>query len=105
MTKRVLARRRSCDLQLEISDGELKWTRIEYVPQDLLDRLASARNQERRAPMGDSHGSWVKVAEIPLSLALQHIPMPDWEDRKAWKKLLDDPDYRAFRTDGNHRKF
>lgn len=87
-------------------DGNtLKWTNNEWVPTDLLDRLAAERNLEKRAPMGDSHGSWQKVAEIPVALLLDRIPFDAWGDDRAMAKVLNDPDLRAFRADGNHRRF
>jgi hypothetical protein len=102
---RLLSRRPNADIYTEVSDGELRWATVEYVTDDLLQRLASSRNLNRRAPTGDKHGSWQKVAEVPLSIVLQHIPMPDWEDRKAWKKMLDNPDFSKFRADGPHRRY
>lgn len=75
------------------------------IPTSFLDRLAAQRNAGGRAPMGDSHGAYQKVAEIPLALLFEKIPPDQWEDQKALAKLLNDPDLRKFRTDGLHRRF
>jgi hypothetical protein len=87
-------------------DGDTRRVWNTYsIPHKQLDAFKAQRNQNRRAPLGDSDGAWVKCAEIPLSLLLQKIPPDAWGDEKALAKLLDDPEWRAFRTDGEHRRF
>jgi hypothetical protein len=88
-----------------LMDGQMmRWSTSEWISQEFLDRLKAMRDQERRAPMGDSTGCWQKVAEIPVSFLLNRIPADAWDDQKAIGSLLNDPDLRAFRTDGNHRR-
>lgn len=102
---RLLRKTKTSALYTEVDGETLRWATTEWVSQRLLDELKASRNQNKRAPIGDRHGSWQKVAELPLSLVLQKIPMPDWEDTRAWKKLVNDPDLRYFRADGEHRRF
>ena len=90
---------------IERDGNTLQWATSEWVPNDLLDKLAAQRNMENRAPLGDSHGAWQKCAEIPLTILLQKIPFDAWGDERAMAKVLNDPDLRAFRCDGNHRRF
>ena len=86
-------------------DGKmLRWATAEWVSQEFLDRCKAMRDQERRAPRGDSTGCWQRVAEIPASLLFEKIPPDAWADDAAMNRLLNDPDLRAFRTDGNHRR-
>lgn len=88
-----------------LMDGSMmRWATSEYISQEFLDRCKSMRDQERKAPRGDSHGGWMKCAEIPVSFLLSRIPADAWDDQKAIGSLLNDPDLRAFRTDGNHRR-
>lgn len=91
---------------VEVADGRLRWATTQLIPERFLDRLQAERAAApRRAPLGDAHGAWQKVGELPLALVLQHIPPDAWEDGKAWSRLLDDRDLRRFRADGDHRRF
>lgn len=86
-------------------DGKmLRWATSERVSQEFLDRLKTMRDQERRAPMGDSTACWQKVCEIPAALLFEKIPPDAWGDEKAMARLLNDPSLRAFRCDGSHRR-
>ena len=88
-----------------LMDGRMmRWATSEWVSTEFLDRLKGMRDQERRAPMGDATGAWQRVAEIPAALLFDKIPPDAWADEKAIGRLLNDPDLRAFRTDGNHRR-
>jgi hypothetical protein len=89
--------------KFEFERNVLKWATSEYVSQEFLDLLAAQRNMEQRAPLGDSHGGYQKVAEIPASMLFDKIPPDAWDDKKAVNRILNDPDLRAFRTDGTHR--
>lgn len=75
------------------------------IPTSFLDARAEERKRATRAPLGDHHGAWQKVAEIPLALLFSKIPVDAWEDQAALAKLLNDPDMRNFRSDGDHRQF
>lgn len=81
----------------------MKWATSHWVSSEFLDRLKDMRDQERRAPMGDRTGCWQKVAEVPAALLFDKIPPDAWADEKAIGKFLNSSDFRAFRTDGNHR--
>lgn len=86
-------------------DGQMmRWATSERVSQEFLDRIEQERNLERKAPRGEATSCMQKVAEIPFSLLISKIPPDAWDDDKAINKLLNDPDLRAFRTDGNHRR-
>ena len=88
-----------------LMDGNmLRWATSEWVSTEFLDRLKDMRDQERRAPMGDSTGCYQKVAEIPAALLFDKIPPDAWADEKAIGRLLNDPDLKYFRCDGNHRR-
>ena len=89
--------------KFELEGKIMKFATSEWVSQEFLDLLASMRNQEKRAPLGDSHGGYQKVAEIPASMLFDKIPPDAWDDKKAVNRILNDPDMRAFRTDGTHR--
>ena len=89
--------------RFEIENKIMKWATSEWVSQDFLDLLASERNLERRAPLGDAHGAWQKVATIPTNLLFDKVPPEALDDTKAINRFLNDSDVRAFRTDGNHR--
>lgn len=88
------------------SDGHTTQVWNTYaIPTKALDRNADLRKLNRRAPLGDSHGAYQHVAELPLALVLSQIPPELWEDEKEWKKLLNSGEYRFFRVDGDHRTF
>jgi len=75
------------------------------IPESFLAARAAERAAAGRAPLGDSHGAWQKIAEIPLALLFSRIPVDAWEDQDALAKVLNDPDLRKFRSDGDYRKF
>ena len=84
-------------------DGQtMRWATAEWMSQEFLDRMARLRNLERKAPRGDSHGGWQKVAEVPFTWLINKVP--ELEDEKAVAKLLNDFDYRQLRCDGTHRR-
>lgn len=39
-----------------------------------------------------------------MALLIQHLPFDAWGDEKAVAKVLNNPEVRFFRTDGNHRR-
>jgi hypothetical protein len=80
------------------------------ISQSFLDARAAERAHARdmnggRAPRGDSHGAWTKIAEIPLNLLMTKIPPDSWEDQAALRKLINDPDFAHFRSDVEKRTF
>jgi hypothetical protein len=86
-------------------DGDLmQWATSEVISHTFLDACKQMRDLERKAPRGESTSCMQKVAEIPFSLLISKIPPDAWDDDKAIARLLNDPDLRAFRTDGNHRR-
>lgn len=88
-----------------LMDGQMmRWSTSEWISQEFLDRLKVMRNMERKAPMGDSHGGWMKCAEVPVAWLLNKLPPDAWDDQKAVARLLNDPDVRYFRCDGSHRR-
>lgn len=95
------------DVQLEpasIGKHRIRLQQTTAIPRAFLDARAEERKAAGRAPLGDSHGAWQKVAEIPLSLLFAKIPPDAWQDERALNKLLNDPDLRFFRSDGEHRR-
>ena len=80
----------------------MRWATAEYVTEAFLAKMARLRNLERRAPRGDGHAAWQKVAEIPYNWLFSKVP--ELEDHKAVAKLLNDSDYRKLRCDGTHRR-
>lgn len=90
---------------IEATADEVRWATRTYVTDDLLARNAEGRKANRRAPLGDAHGAWQKVADVPLALIFEKIPHDAWEDKKAWAKVLNDPEVRYFRADGDYRRF
>ena len=88
--------------KIVLDDQMLRWATSERVTQEFLDRMARLRNLERKAPRGDSHGSWQKVAEVPYNWLFAKVP--ELEDEKAVARLLNNFDYRKLRCDGTHRR-
>lgn len=86
-------------------DTVYRWATTARISGKFLEWVAESRNQNKRAPLGDSHGAWQKVAEIPMTLFLEKLPPHAWEDKAAVRKLVNDPDLRLFRTDGDYRTF
>lgn len=102
MAKRTLFTTPHKRVEIDIDEmaGVARWGVTEQV-----DPLLLKRNHERgavtgRAPLGDSHGAWVKCAEIPMSMLFEKLPPEAWEDQKALARILNDPENRAFRCDG-----
>lgn len=89
--------------KIELDGQMMKWATSEWVCQEFLDKLQDLRNAGGRAPLGDSHGAWQKIAEVPFNLLADKIPVEAWEDQKAIAKVLNDRDLRYFRTDGDFR--
>jgi hypothetical protein len=102
---RYVRERQGSKTIVEANGDEVRWSTNEWISDDFLARLKHTRDQERRAPLGDSHGAWQKVAEIPLSLLMQKLPPEAWEDKRALAKIVNDADLKYFRADGNHRRF
>lgn len=87
-------------------DGKMmKWSTSEWISTEFLDRLKQMRDMERKAPRGESTGCWQKCMELPISFLFERIPVDAWGDEKAIAKMVNDSSLRAFRVDGNHRKF
>ena len=89
--------------KVELENNIMRWATSEWVSQEFLDLLAQERNLEKRAPLGDKHGAWQKVATVPTTMLFDKVPPDALEDDKAINRWLNDADMRAFRTDGNHR--
>jgi hypothetical protein len=87
-----------------VSGDELRWAVVEYVPQDLTDRLARSRSLELKMPLGDPENVWIKVAEYPLTWLNAQVPMSAWDDRKAMaRRVVNNRDYRRLRADSDTR--
>lgn len=102
---RMVRERAGARTVIEMDDQMIRWATTPRITQAFLDSLAASRNLNRRAPLGDSHGAWQKVAEIPVSYLMGKLPPDAWEDRKALSKIIGDRDVRKLRTDGDHRTF
>lgn len=90
---------------IEMDNQMVRWATTPRITQEFLDRLGDQRKQNRRAPLGDKHGAWQKVCELPVSWLMGKIPPDAWEDRRAIAKLINDRDVRGLRTDGDGRTF
>lgn len=78
-------------------DGKVHIRNHQVVTDDLLKRCAAGRaDNSRIAPLGDRHGAFRKVGEVPLSFAIGRIPPDAWNDEKAWDRLL--TEYEAFKA-------
>jgi hypothetical protein len=89
------------------------------IPQSFLDerqreQQAALANNHGRAPVGDKHGAWQKVAEIPLSLLMQRAPEAfaeagragfSFADQDKLRKLINDSDFKKLRSDVPERTF
>lgn len=90
---------------IEATGNEVRWATQTWVPNVFLDQNAQRRAMAMRA-LSDSKGGWQRLADhIPLNQLYEWIPKPvDWQDWKYLCKKLNDPDYRKYRTDGDHRR-
>ena len=79
--------------------------RTTAIPRTFLDARAEERKRGGRAPLGDDGLAMQKVAEVPLAWLFAKLPPDAWEDQNKLRKLLNDPEFRFFRSDGDHRKF
>ena len=61
-------RRQGAATKVLLDDKMLRWATAEWMSQEFLDRMASCAISERKAPRGDSHAGWQKVAEVPHKL-------------------------------------
>lgn len=55
--------------------------------------------------LGNTQNHQVKVAEIPATVyydLVKRLGEPRHDNMKAWKRWLNDPDNRAWRTTGGH---
>lgn len=97
----------SVDVRLDRQRGKelVRLQQTTAIPQSFLDARAEERKNGGRAPLGDSHGAFQKIAEVPLALLFSKIPPDAWEDQTALRKLLNDPDIRKFRSDAEGRRF
>lgn len=112
----------SSDVQLEnLGRGRFKVDvqTTTAISQSFLDARAAEQqqalaNNHGRAPMGDAHGAWQKVAEIPLALLMQHCRGSlaelaekgfSFADQKALKRLINDPDLKKLRSDVPERTY
>jgi hypothetical protein len=87
-----------------LQGNELKWAVVEYVPEDLTDRLARSRSLERRQPLGSPENFWLKVGEYPISWLASQVPMNAWDDRKALaRRVVNNRDFRRLRADSDTR--
>ena len=71
---------------------------IEEATQDVTDRL-----EVNKAILNTSGGRWgdgKRVASVPLVVAEDLMRKGIWNDPKALKRWLNDPDNRAFRVRG-----
>ena len=89
------------DVAIDEQADEIRWGVYEQIDTALIERNKARSNHgPKRAPLGDAHGAWMKVCEVPVSVLLEKLPIDAWEDEKALARFLNDPDNRAWRTDG-----
>ena len=87
-----------------LQGNELKWAVVEYVPEDLTDRLARSRSLELKMPLGDPENFWIKVGEYPMTWLNSQVPMSAWDDRKALaRRVVNNRDFRRLRADSDTR--
>jgi hypothetical protein len=92
-------------IRVDDDDRMVRWQAAEHIPEAFLARNRMKQDKGGRAPLGDSHGAWQEVAEIPLSFLMEKLPPDAWEDEAALRRLVNDPDLKAFRTDAPGRVF
>lgn len=79
------------------ADGGFHVRQHTPVSDHLLKKLAHQRSSRTRvAPLGDSHGAWSKMGELPLSFLTNRVPPDAWEDEKAIARVLEE--YKAFKA-------
>lgn len=79
-----------------LEDGEGNWGL--YTEQDCeptLDLVRAIRDTDVVTPLDFRH-----VAEVPLVFVDQAFREGWFHDREAWRRFLNDPAHRAFRTWG-----
>lgn len=105
MAKRTLWATPYKRIEVDVDElaGQVRWGVTEEVDGRLLDANHERGTRTGRAPLGDSHGAWQKVSEIPVSVLFNKLPPEHWEDEKALARVLNDPEMRAFRCDGGRR--
>lgn len=107
---RLHLRRRGAKTIVECRGSRWEWATTVVVPQSVLEANQRARNSApSRAPMGDRTACWQKVADgIPFEMYQDLVPHEHRDDveeiDKRLTKLLNSSDYRAFRTDSDHRR-
>src|SRR5262245_3638187 len=78
------------------------------------EQNAALANNHGRAPIGDQHGAYQKIAEIPLGLLMEHcrgsfreLLERGWSfsDQKRLKRLINDGDFKKLRSDVPERTF
>lgn len=78
------------------------------------EQQAALAHNHGRAPIGDSHGAYQKVAEIPLGLLMEHAPEAfaeagragfSFADQDKLRKLINDSDFKKLRSDVPERRF
>jgi hypothetical protein len=74
------------------------------IPGAFLDGLQAQRNAAPgRSPLGDRPQL---IGVFPLELMLERLGgAANWEDQKAWAKVVNDRDLSRFRTDAPGRTF
>lgn len=97
---RIVRERRGGATLIEVDGDQCRWATTEIVPSDLLAKLAEGRKRNgRTAPLGDRHGAFVKMGEVPIALLIQKgVPASQWGDAEVLTRILNDPDYRAFKS-------
>ena len=103
---RMIRERAGARTVIEIDGGKImNWATTPRISQDFLDLCAYQRSvAPTRARIGDWHGGFQKVAEIPASYLYGKVPPDAWEDRKAIAAIVNDRDLCKLRTD-NGRTF
>jgi len=66
--------------------------------QDVTQIIEKNKKQLASVDRHQKHGEWSKIASIPLSIYFELKKEGVIDDRKRFKKWLNDPDNRYFRT-------
>ena len=72
-----------------------------YVAEQATDYLLDF-NRKQANEAGKRFGNWAKVASLPMTVFMDMKKKGILDDSKAFKRWLNDPDNRFFRTHEGH---
>ena len=93
--------------KVELDGRTMRHATSEIISQEFLDSPAGAAQPEQARAARRQSRCLAKCAEIPINLIYQNMPKEEWGDERAFERatlrIANDANYRAFRTDGDHR--